>query len=76
MTNNEHTNVKPEVAEDFKRKLEKLKGKENLDTSVQILIGKTTKALEKFKVTGPASTYELLLENMAMMTLLYNKNNK
>ena len=72
--NNEYNNVKPEVAEDFKKKLEKLKEKEDFDIRVRILIGKTTKTLEKLKATGPADTYDLLLESMAMITILYNKD--
>ena len=71
--NNECKHVAPEVAEDFKKKLVNLKGKEDLDTRVQLLIGKTTKTLEKLKTTGPADTYDLLLENMAMITILKNK---
>ena len=70
---NEYKYVKQEVAEDFKKKLEHLKGKEDLDTRVQLLIGKTTKTLEKLKATDP-DLYDLLLENMAMITILHNKN--
>ena len=68
----EYKYVKQEVAEDFMNKLEKLKGKEDLDTRVQLLIGKTTKTLEKLKTTDP-DLYDLLLENMAMITILKNK---
>lgn len=70
---NEHINVKPEVADDFKEMVEKVKWGD-LDVRVRLIVGKTTKALEKFKATGPASTYDLLLENMAMITYLYNRN--
>lgn len=70
--NNEYKPVAPEVAEDFKKKLVNLKGKKDLDTRVQLLIGKTTKTLEKLKTTGP-DLYDLLLENMAMITILKNK---
>ena len=69
-TNNEHVNVSPKVAEDFKEALKKLDGKD-LVTRVRILLGKDSKTLEKFKATGPASTYDLLLENMAMICALY-----
>lgn len=70
---NEYKYVKQEVAEDFKKKLVNLKGKEDLDTRIQLLIGKTTKTLEKLKATDP-DLYDLLLENMAMITILHNKN--
>ena len=69
-TNNEHVNVSPKVAEDFKEALKKLDGKD-LVTRVRILLGKDSKTLDKLKDDGPDDTYRLLLENMAMICALY-----
>ncbi len=70
-TNNEHVNVSPKVAEDFKEALKKLDGKD-LVTKVRILLGKDSKTLDKLKDDGPDDTYRLLLENMAMICALYS----
>ena len=69
-TNNEHVNVSPKAAEDFKEALKKLDGKD-LKTRVQILLGKDSKTLDKLKDDGPDDTYRLLLENMTMICALY-----